>query len=404
MTFWQRRLDDFLSRVGARDVPLRIALWDGAEAVLGEVPPRVTFRVPTAGALRYLINPTLDSLGRAYVEGKLEMEGKLADVIDVATKLAASTNRHMRRPLRNFRHTRQKDAKAVSFHYDVSNEFYAAWLDRNMVYSCGYFRSPEDSLEDAQIQKIDHILNKLQIRPGHRLLDIGCGWGALLMRAAQKYGATCVGITLSHNQHELAAQRIGAAGLSDRCEVRLQDYRDVHGKFDRITSVGMFEHVGRRNLRAYFEKLRELMTDDGAAMNHGITSTDPESAESPYGGGDFIERYVFPMGELPHIGLTLQEMSAAGLESVDVENLRRHYVLTLNHWAERFEAASDQLRKLVGDERWRIWRVYLGGCAHGFAKEWIAVHQILAVKAGGTSMLPMTRDYMYQAGPAPSAR
>jgi len=396
MIFWQRRLDGFVARLRDRQVPLRIALWDGAEAVLGDV-PRVTFRVPTAASLRYLINPTLDSLGRAYVEGKLEMEGRLTDVIDVATKLAASTGHRVRRPLRHFHHTRERDAKAIGYHYDVSNEFYASWLDRNMVYSCGYFRTADDSLEQAQIQKIDHILTKLRVRPGDRLLDIGCGWGALIMRAAQAYGATCVGITLSKNQYELATERIAAAGLQGRCEVRVEDYRDVVGRFDRVTSVGMFEHVGRRNLRGYFAKIRDLLNDDGAALNHGITSTDPDSAEAPYGGGDFIERYVFPLGELPHIGLALKEMSAAGLEPVDVENLRRHYVLTLNQWAERFEAAGERLRELAGEARWRIWRLYLAGCAHGFANDWISLHQILAVKSGSRKdVLPMTRDYMYR--------
>jgi cyclopropane-fatty-acyl-phospholipid synthase len=394
--FWQKRLDGFVARFRDRQVPLRIALWDGAEAVLGDV-PCVTFRVPAAASLRYLINPTLDSLGRAYVEGKLEMEGRLADVIDVAAKLAASTGRNVRRPLRRFRHTRERDARAIGYHYDVSNEFYASWLDRNMVYSCGYFQTADDSLEQAQIQKIDHILTKLRVRPGDRLLDIGCGWGALIMRAAQAYGANCLGITLSKNQCELARERIAAAGLQDRCEVRMEDYRDVSGRFDRVTSVGMFEHVGRSNLRGYFGKIRDLLQDDGAALNHGITSTDPESAESPYGGGDFIERYVFPLGELPHIGLALKEMSAAGLEPVDVENLRRHYVMTLNQWTERFEAAGGRLRELAGEARWRIWRLYLAGCAHGFANDWISLHQILAVRSGSRpDVLPMTRDYMYR--------
>jgi len=300
-----------------------------------------------------------------------------------------------------FRHTRASDAEVVGYHYDVSNQFYALWLDANMVYSCGYFRSPQDSLEAAQIQKIDHILVKLRVRPGDRLLDIGCGWGALIMRAAEKFGARTVGITLSRNQYELARERIAAAGLADRCEVRLEDYRDVTGKFDRIASVGMFEHVGLRNLGAYFNKMRDLLEDGGTAMNHGITSGDPESAESPFDASEYIERYVFPHGELPHVSLTLKEMCAAGLEPVDVENLRRHYALTLTHWAERFEAASEQLRQIAGDKRWRIWRMYLAGCAYAFGHEWMALHQILAVKSGsGAETLPLTRDYMYDGPPS----
>jgi cyclopropane-fatty-acyl-phospholipid synthase len=292
------------------------------------------------------------------------------------------------------RHTRKVDAEAIAYHYDVSNEFYGLWLDRNMVYSCGYFRSTEDSLEAAQIQKIDHILTKLRVQPGDRLLDVGCGWGALVMRAAQKFGAKPVGITLSKNQYELARERIAAVDLADRCEVRIEDYRDVTGSFDRITSVGMFEHVGLKNLRGYFTKMRELLADNGAIMNHGITSTDPDSADSAFGGGDFIEQYVFPHGELPHVSLALKEMCAAGLEPVDVENLRRHYARTLTHWAERFEAADERLKAIAGEKRWRIWRVYLAGCAHGFAHNRVALHQILAVKAGA-DVLPLTRDYMY---------
>jgi cyclopropane-fatty-acyl-phospholipid synthase len=394
--FWQKRFNGFVAGLRSHDIPLRIRLWNGADAVLGEA-PAVTVTVPTVASLRYLLNPSLDGLGHAYVEGAIEVEGRVADIVQVAAKLAAhgpDPDRRARRGPRMILHNRKIDAQAIAYHYDVSNEFYSLWLDRNMVYSCGYFRSPEDSLEDAQLQKIDHILAKLRIQPGDRLLDIGCGWGALVMRAAEKFGAKTLGITLSKNQYELAKERIAAAGLGHRCEVRIEDYRDVTGSFDRITSVGMFEHVGLKNLRGYFSKMRALLADNGVAMNHGITSADPESGESPWGGGDFIERYVFPHGELPHISLALKEMCAAGLEPVDVENLRRHYALTLTHWAERFEKAGARLREIAGEKRYRIWRVYLAGCAHAFAHSWIALHQILAVKSGA-DFLPLTRDYMY---------
>ena len=397
--FWQRQFDRFVARMRDQAIPLRVRLWNGIEAVLGDE-PRVTFTIPSAASLRQLIRPSLDRLGTAYVEGKLEVEGKLADVLQVAARLTSLAAPRARRGPRMFRHTRAGDSEAIRYHYDVSNRFYELWLDRNMVYSCAYFRSPQDSLDDAQMQKIDHILVKLRVKPGDRLLDIGCGWGALIMRAAQKFGARAVGITLSQNQYELARQRIAEAGLADRCEVRLQDYRDVSGKFDRIASVGMFEHVGLRNLRTYFSKIRDLLEDDGTVMNHGITSADPDSAESPLGAGEYIARYVFPHGELPHISRTLYEMCTAGLDPVDVENLRRHYALTLTHWSERFEANSQQLRDIAGEKRWRIWRMYLAGCAYGFAQEWVAIHQSLAVKSGaGTRALPLTRDYMYEGKP-----
>ncbi len=391
--FWQKHFDDFVARMRHDGVPLRIRLWNGTEVDLA-ADPTVSLTVPKITDLRHLFKPTLDNLGQAYVEGTIEVEGQLTDIVNVAARLAARSSQRKRRSVRMIRHTHKIDADAIAYHYDVSNEFYGLWLDRNMVYSCGYFRSPDDSLDTAQVQKIDHILSKLRIQPGDRLLDIGCGWGALVMRAAEKFGATAVGITLSRNQYELAQERIAAANLADRCEVRIEDYRDVTGSFDRITSVGMFEHVGLKNLRGYFTKLRELLADNGVLMNHGITSTDPDSGETPWGGGEFIERYVFPHGELPHISLALKEMCAAGLEPVDVENLRRHYALTLSHWAARFEAEGERLRAIAGEKRWRIWRMYLAGCAHGFTQHWIALHQILAVKAGA-DVLPLTRDYIY---------
>jgi len=391
--FWEKRLDGFVARLRGHGIPLRIRLWNGTEIELG-ASPTVTLTVPKPAALRHVLNPSLYSLGRAYVDGEIEVDGRVTDIVEVAARLAAHNHQSHRRGPRMIRHTRKIDAEAIAYHYDVSNEFYSLWLDENMVYSCGYFRSPDDSLEAAQMQKIDHILTKLRVQPGDRLLDIGCGWGALILRAAEKFGAKAVGVTLSRNQYELAQERIATAGLADRCEVHIEDYRDVTGTFDRITSVGMFEHVGLKNLRGYFTKVRELLADNGATLNHGITSTDPDSGETPWGGGDFMERYVFPHGEVPHISLALKEMCAAGLELMDVENLRLHYSMTLTRWAQRFEAAGERLKAIAGEKRWRIWRLYLAGCAHGFANNWLAVHQILAIKAGADP-LPLTRDYMY---------
>ncbi len=391
---WQKSFEKVVDQWRDREIPLSIQLWNGTRVDLAD-PPRVALKVPDLTGIRYFLNPTLDSLGQAYVEGKIDVEGHATDVIDVAAQLAAGSSEEedIRRKRKRSRHSREVDAESIAYHYDVSNEFYRLWLDSDMVYSCGYFHDENDSLEAAQQQKIDLILNKLNVRSGDRLLDIGCGWGSLIIRAAQKYGAKAVGVTLSRNQYELAQERITKAGLADRCEVRLEDYRDVRGTFDRIASVGMFEHVGLKNLRQYFDKINALLKDNGTVLNHGITSTDPDSGQSPFGGGAFIDQYVFPNGELPHLSLALREMSAAGLEAVDMESLRRHYVMTLNHWTRRFEENSEQLRALAGDKRWRIWRVYLAGCAHGFAQHWISVYQILGVKAGA-SVLPLTREYL----------
>ena len=371
--FWQKRLDDFIVRMGGHDLPLRLRLWNGREAVLGPA-PIVTFEIKSISALRRLLRPSLASLGQAYVDGLIDIEGAIDDVIAVAARLSARAGRRARRAARRVRHTRRIDAEAIAYHYDVSNEFYRLWLDERMIYSCAYFRSPDEPLEQAQLAKIDHILAKLYLAPGQRLLDIGCGWGALVMRAAEKYGARAVGITLSRNQHDLARSRVAAAGLADRVDIRLQDYRDVKETFDRVVSVGMLEHVGLQPLRGYSARTRELLADGGICLNHGITSTDPDSAESPFGGGEFIDRYVFPHGELPHVGFLLQEMAAAGLEATDVENLRRHYALTARHWSRRFERNGARLREMVGEKRYRIWRAYLAGCAYGFEQDWIALH------------------------------
>jgi cyclopropane-fatty-acyl-phospholipid synthase len=244
--FWQKHLQEFATRLRRHDIPVRLQLWDGTEVALGTT-PTVTLRVRNLPALRQLLNPSLASLGHAYVEGEIDVEGRTTDIVDVAARLAAhgpEAGRGLRRGARMIRHTRRIDAEAIAYHYDVSNDFYALWLDSQMVYSCAYFRSPDDSLDDAQTQKLDHVLRKLGVRPGDRLLDIGCGWGALIVRAAEKFGAQALGITVSRNQYEYARERIAAAGLADRCEVHLEDYRDVAGKYERIASVGMFEHVG----------------------------------------------------------------------------------------------------------------------------------------------------------------
>jgi len=316
-------------------------------------------------------------------------------VFDVARKTLQATGK-FGRIARHIKHTRKLDSDAIRYHYDVSNDFYRLWLDENMVYSCAYFENGDETLEAAQLKKIDHILTKIQLRPGQTLLDIGCGWGALVLRAAQKFGARCVGITLSENQFELATERVKQAGLSSQIEIRRQDYRDVTGTFDRITSVGMFEHVGLRQLPDYFSRMRALLADDGFAMNHGITSTDAESGSTAYGAGEFIGKYVFPHGELPHISLVLKTMQESGLETLDVENLRRHYARTCGVWASNFESRAESIRTTVDERHFRIWRVYLAGCSYAFANDWVAIFQVLCTKSGRlANALPWSRRYIY---------
>lgn len=398
----ERALQPWAERVRREaNVPVRLRWGDGGASTLtlGEA-TAVEIRVREAAAWPLLIEPGLDTLGQAYVEGLIDVEGSLADIVGVAHGLAASARPKgglLGRIGRRFGHTRSGDSEAIRYHYDVSNAFYAQWLDPAMVYSCAYFENGDETLAQAQEKKIDHILRKIRLQPGQRLLDIGCGWGALVLRAARHFGARCVGVTLSQNQFALATERVREAGLQDRIEIRLQDYRDVaDGPFDRITSVGMFEHVGLDHLTAYFGHIRSLLKPEGWAMNHGITSTDAHDGETRHGGGTFIHRYVFPRGELPHIGTVLRTLQEGGLEALDVENLRRHYQRTTQLWSDAFEARAAQIRPLVDEKHWRIWRVYLAGCAWAFEHDEIALFQVLCRPAGrSTAEQPWSRRWMY---------
>jgi cyclopropane-fatty-acyl-phospholipid synthase len=270
-----------------------------------------------------------------------------------------------------------------------------------MVYSCAYFQTGREDIDTAQAQKLDHLCRKLQLRPGDRLLDIGCGWGGLLTWAARRYGVTAVGITLSQRQYDYAKASLAAEGLGGQIEVRLQDYRDVPGEgvFDKIVSVGMYEHVGRANLPLYFRTMHRLLAPGGVALNHGITTGDPEGGSRGPPGGSFIDRYVFPGGELPHVSEVLREMARQGFEVLDVECLRPHYVATLLRWVRRLESQRTRAIALAGPERYRVWRIYMAGCALAFERGWLSVHQLVAGKpdAQGRLARPWTRRHQYLA-------
>ena len=395
------RIEKLLADLQSRgELPFAVELWNGHRyAPAG--PPLVVLRVPRKDSLKRLAHADLAALGEAYVEGELDLEGPIEEALRAAEAFARRWAKSARGRLpRLFRHTRNADAGAIRYHYDVSNDFYALWLDRQMVYSCAYYRSDADSLELAQEQKLDLICRKLRLRPRERFLDIGCGWGALALHAARAYGVHATGITLSENQHALAQARIREAGLAERCRVLLQDYRDVPGAgvYDKIASVGMFEHVGLKNLSCYFGAIQRLLADGGAALNHGITSVDVESREVGLGAGEFVEKYVFPHGELPHLSLVVKEMAAAGLEVMDVETLRLHYARTLREWSRRLEANLAAARAHAGEKRTRIWRLYLAGCAHAFERNWVTIHQVLAVKNANPAhaVLPWTREDLYR--------
>ncbi len=409
----EKRLEKLLHGLrGESEIPVRFEFWNGRTVDLAPSPV-VSIRISGPSALPYLVAPSLGKLGEAYVEGHIDVEGGVREILRAGERLSVKAGAATRGRLPRLRitHSKRVDKGAIEYHYDVSNDFYALWLDRNMVYSCAYFKTGEEDIHAAQEQKLDHICRKLMLQPGERFLDIGCGWGALARWAAKHYGVDATGITLSQNQFEYAQRRIADEGLASRCRVLLQDYRDVPGEsaFDKIASVGMFEHVGLKNLPVYFGAIHRLLKPGGVVLNHGITSADVDSRWVGLGGGEFIDKYVFPHGELPHLSLALREMAQQSLEVQDVESLRLHYARTLWHWVDRLEAHQAQAEALAGRKRYRIWRVYLAGCAHAFEQGWVTIQQVLAFKskAAGTSPLPWTREYMYDdqaaARPARSA-
>jgi cyclopropane-fatty-acyl-phospholipid synthase len=397
----EQRFAAWVERLRAQGpLPLRIRLWTQQEWLLAEPADiQVTIDVVSASALPYLLEPSLSNLGEAYVEGLLNVTGELPAIVDMAHQLAQRSLKPeglWGRVAHRYVHGKKDDKAAIEHHYNVSNDFYRLWLDPEMIYSCAYFETGSETLAEAQLKKLDHILTKVQAQPNDRLLDVGCGWGALVIRAAQVYGCRCTGITLSEQQFSFAQARVRELGLEDRVEIRLQDYRDVRGEFERITSVGMFEHVGVAQLADYFGVLKGLLSDHGVVVNHGITTSDPGDGQTAYGGGDFISKYVFPGGELAHIGTVLTAMQRGGLEVTDVEGLRRHYAQTLRLWASSFEAQSETVRKMVGEKKFRIWRTYLIGSAYAFEHDEISLFQVVCHQAGkSVNELLWSRKHQY---------
>jgi cyclopropane-fatty-acyl-phospholipid synthase len=381
-------------------LPLRLKLWDGHELDLGPT-PSVTIVVKDPQLVSDFTHPSLDLLGSAFVEGRLEMEGSISEVVRVCDELtqALGDEEDDNAPVRS-RHDKATDAASISYHYDLSNDFYQLWLDKEMVYSCAYFKTGDESLEQAQQDKFHHLCRKLRLKPGEYLLDVGCGWGGLARFAAREYGVKVFGITLSREQLALAQARVKAEGLQDKVDLQLLDYRDLpqDGRFDKVVSVGMFEHVGHANLALYNQRLFGAVKEGGLVMNHGITAKHIDGRPVGRGAGDFIDRYVFPNGELPHVSQISADISESGLEVVDVESLRMHYAKTLEHWSTRLETHLEQAAAMVPDQTLRIWRLYLAGCAYAFAHGWINLHQILAVKphADGSHDLPWTREDIYR--------
>jgi len=385
--------------------------------------PAFTFVVKEPAVLRQLVlkrSPLL--LADAYFRGLVDFEGDLYaalglkqhfktlaigprescgllyDALRLPGRRRASTDAIARNDGLAFRHehSRQTDRAAIAFHYDASNAFYRLWLDRQMVYSCAVFNLPGDTLEQAQCNKLDLICRKLRLQGADRFLDIGCGWGALVCWAARHYGVRAHGITLSQQQLAAARERIAREGLEDRVTVELRDYRDLHGDalFDKVASVGMFEHVGLARLPAYNATVHRLLRPGGLFLNHGITRDEEGWKKNEE--TEFINRYVFPDAAIDFVSNIGRGMERAGFEIHDVEGLRPHYARTLRHWVARLEAAHAEAAQLVGESRYRVWRLYMAACALQFEDGATGVHQILASRRGCRDYpVPATRRDLY---------
>lgn len=386
----------------ALQIPLRIRFPDRSVVDLGPEPD-VTLTIHDPSLSDWLQSPRLDVLAAAYVESRIDLDGPIMRVVELADRLSEMLARGVADALPANRdpHAREEDVGAISYHYDISNDFYRLWLDPEMTYSCAYFETGSEDLATAQTAKLRHLCRKLRLRPGHHLLDVGCGWGALSRLAAREFGVEVSGITLSRQQLDAARQRVCEEGLQDRVRLALQDYRDLpnDGRFDAIVSVGMLEHVGHANLPLYMQRLHDAVRPGGLVMNHGITAkyTDDRQQRLGHGGGDFIDRYVFPHGEIPSLALLVGCAGDAGLEVVDVEGLRPHYARTLSLWSGSLEARLAAARTLVDEKTLRIWRLYLAGCAYAFQRGWVGLHQVLAVRPrdDGGHDLPWSRRDIY---------
>lgn len=370
--------------------------------VIGDGAPAFTFRVPSIDYVKRLWRLDAYRAGLRFLRGEFDVEGDLVAAVRAwsrsaeESRLAASLFALIAR-LRPERwwQSRELARHNIAFHYDQSPEFYRAFLDRRMVYSCAYFERPDATLEEAQEAKLDLVCRKLDLTAGDSFLDVGCGWGALVTWAVERYGTRAVGCTLSREQRDAAVRLIGERGLADRARIELRDYRDVDGRFTKIASVGMVEHVGRSRLRAYFRTLAARLTDDGLVLNHGIARPSTVRADAA---SHFLQRRVFPGGELVSLGEMIAAAEQAGFEAIDVENLRPHYALTCRAWVDRLQANRDGCVRIVGPEIYRTWLLYLAASSASFADGVTEVFQLLLAKRGASGTR-MNRSYMYDAPP-----
>lgn len=397
---WPRALDLMLCRLLQKG-SLQVTLPDGQRHTYGDgIGTPLHVQIHDLATVRQLaLNPDL-ALGEAYMNGTLTIdEGDLQSLLALIVanrddaprvwwqKLLPRLRIAMRRLSQN--NAAGRSRRNVAHHYDLSDHLYDLFLDADRQYSCGYFRQPDDTLERAQANKKHHIARKLMIEPGMRVLDIGCGWGGMARTLAKDYGAEVLGITLSERQHAYATATAAREGLADRAQYRLRDYRDVTGTFDRIVSVGMFEHVGLPHYNTYFKTMRDRLSPDGIALMHTIGWTGPPDATNPW-----IAKYIFPGGYIPTLSEVAKAIETSQLWAADIECLRLHYAYTLRHWSDRFEANQDKIRALYDDRFVRMWRFYLAACEQTFLHGRQAVFQFQLSRR--IDAVPLTRDYLYR--------
>jgi len=382
-------------------VTYEVIYRDGQSILRGSGHPAFTFMLKDARQFEWLLRSDLYSAALAFIRGDFDIHGDLVAAIQFKSEkthrgmrdlLASISARVAPRRIETWFQTASRAARNIRFHYDRSNDFYQAFLDSRMVYSCAYFKDPTRTLDEAQLAKLDHICRKLDLRPNERFLDIGCGWGALVVRAAEQFGVLATGCTLSLRQDLFAARLIASKKLEGRVSVQECDYRNLTGQFAKIASVGMFEHVGRHRLEKYFRKIFNLLDDDGLFLNHGIIRPEGilDSPESL-----FLQKNVFPGGELASLSTVLREAGRAGFEVLDVENLRPHYALTCRHWVERLQRNTDECLQNVDWETYRTWLLYLAGSVLSFESGRTDLYQILMTKRRASPVRRLTRDYMY---------
>ncbi|MBU3183555.1 cyclopropane-fatty-acyl-phospholipid synthase family protein [Clostridium estertheticum] len=373
--------------------PFEISFWDGDEEKYGEGESKFKIILNEPIPKGDIINNPSIALGEGYMTKKLEVVGSVQSVIESLYNNKESflkKSAKYQHLIKKIKNSIKRSKDNIEFHYDIGNDFYKLWLDDTMSYSCGYFKNDTDSLYQAQINKINHILKKLNLKEGQTLLDIGCGWGELIITAAKQYKVRAIGITLSEEQFEKVNERIKAEGLEDLVEVKLEDYRELKNlKFDRIVSIGMLEHVGLDNLSEYFHVVNSLLKDKGLSLVHCITGINEGGTNT------WIDKYIFPGGHVPAIKTIISDIAEQEFELIDIESLRRHYGKTLEHWAENFENALPIISKSKDETFIRMWRLYLNSCAASFNCGNINLHQILFAK-GVNNDLPLTREYLYK--------